>query len=94
MKKSHRFSLNQKDALLAEIVHNTEHKILAKWAIDCAERVMPYFEDDYPDDPRPRNAIQTLREWLKTGVFKMSVIRTASLASHAAAREVGDDNAA
>jgi len=31
---------------------------------------------------------------VRTGVFKMSVIRGASLASHAAAREVGADNPA
>ena len=39
-------------------------------------------------------ALETLRSWIKTGVFGMSVIRGASLASHAAAREVGEDNAA
>ena len=30
--------------------------------------------------------------WIDTGVFKMPVIRKASLDSHAAAREVGEDN--
>jgi len=35
-----------------------------------------------------------LQAWIDTGVFKMADIRKASLASHAAAREVGADNAA
>ncbi len=62
--------------------------------MDCAERVLPYFEENYPDDHRPRQAIETLQTWIETGVFKMAVIRGASLAAHAAAREVGADNAA
>ena len=76
------------------LVKETDQKILAVWAIDCAERVMPFFEEKYPDDPRPRNAIIALRAWTDTGVFRMADIRRASLASHAAAREVGKDTAA
>jgi hypothetical protein len=93
--KRHQFSLiSLKDKKIVELVRTNEHKILAIWAADCAERVLPYFEDKYPQDPRPRNAIETLRAWINTGVFKMAIIRRASLASHAAAREVGEDNAA
>jgi hypothetical protein len=93
MEKS-RFSLTQHKDEFVEIVRNTDHKTLAVWAIDCAERVLPYFEEKYPEDRRPRNAIETLQIWINTGVFKMAVIRKASLDSHAAAREVGEDNAA
>jgi len=94
MKKS-KFSLKRfKDERIVELVRRTDHKTLAVWAIDCAERVLPYFEEKYPEDHRPRNAIETLRTWKNTGVFKMAVIRKASLASHAAAREVGEDIAA
>jgi hypothetical protein len=82
------------DERIVELVKKTDHKVLAVWAIDCAERVLPYFEEKYPDDHRPRKAIETLRTWVKTGVFSMAVIRKASLDSHAAAREVGEDNAA
>ena len=38
--------------------------------------------------------IETLQAWIDTGVFKMAVIRKASLSSHAAARDVGEDNPA
>jgi hypothetical protein len=89
-----KFSLARKDAEMEALMHKTEHKVLAVWAIDCAERVLPYFEEMYPEDSRPRNAIDTLKTWIETGIFKMSIIRGASLASHAAAREVGEDNAA
>jgi hypothetical protein len=94
MKKPN-FSLTQyKDKRIVELVKKTDKKILAIWAIDCAERVLPYFEKKYPNDNRPRKAIETLQEWINTGLFKMAVIRKASLDSHAAAREVGEDNPA
>lgn len=95
-KKKPKFSLShyRKDKRIVELVKKTDHKILAIWAIDCAERVLPYFEEKYPEDQRPRKAIETLKAWIKTGVFRMAVIRKASLDSHAAAREVGRDNAA
>jgi len=94
MKKS-KYSLTRyKDERLVELVRETDHKTLAVWSIDCAERVLPHFEGIYPEDHRPRNAIETLQTWINTGVFDMAVIRKASLASHATAREVGEDNAA
>ncbi len=79
---------------MAELVRKTDHQTVAVWAIDCVERILPYFEDKYPEDPRPRQALEALQAWINTGVFKMAVIRKASLGSHAAAREVGEDNAA
>lgn len=94
MKKPTDFSIARKDDAMVELVGQTDQKTLAIWAIACAERVLPYFAEKYPADPRPRNAIDTLQAWINTGVFKMATIRQASLASHAAAREVGGDNAA
>jgi hypothetical protein len=93
MKKS-KFSLAKQKAEFESLVAQTGHKTLAVWAIACAERVLPYFEAKLPEDPRPRTALQTLQTWIDTGVFKMAVIRKASLDSHAAAREVGADTPA
>ena len=72
----------------------SDHKTLGIWAADCAERVLPYFEEKYPEDNRPRKAIEALRTWVQTGVFKMADIRRDALAAHAAAREAGKDNVA
>jgi hypothetical protein len=88
------FSLKQQKDEFAALVEKTDHKTLAVWAIDCAERALPYFEEQYPEDRRPRQAIEILQTWIDTGVFRMAVIRKASLDSHAAARDVGADNAA
>jgi len=94
MKEKSKFSITHKDESMVELVRKSDHKTLAVWAIDCVERIMPYFEEKYPEDHRPRKAIEVLRKWIRTGIFKMADIRGASLASHAAAREIGEDNAA
>lgn len=91
MKKS-TFSLNRKDKALENLVNDADKKTLAIWAIACTERVLPYFEALYPDDKRPREALASLQDWIDTGQFSMKVIRKAALASHAAAREVGEDS--
>lgn len=93
MKKT-KFSLVQEKEKFAALANQTDQKTLAVWAIDCAERVLPFFEQKFSDDHRPRRAIETLQTWIDTGEFRMAVIRKASLDSHAAAREVGEDNAA
>jgi hypothetical protein len=89
-----KFSLVRNDKAMEQLMHQTDHKILGIWARDCAERVMHYFEDEFPDDPRPRQALEALQTWIDTGIFSMKVIRKASLSSHAAARDVGEDNPA
>ncbi len=88
------FSIAHADDEMRTLVDNTDQKTLARWAIDCALRVLPYFEEKYSDDNRPRKAIETLQAWIDTGIFKMAVIRKASLDAHAAAREVGEDDPA
>ncbi|MDH4215240.1 MAG: hypothetical protein OEV85_15100 [Candidatus Thorarchaeota archaeon] len=94
MKGKSKFSVTFKDESTVKLVKKTDHKILAIWAVDCVERVMCYFEEKYPEDHRPRKAIETLQKWIHSGIFKMADIRKASLDAHAAAREVGEDNAA
>jgi hypothetical protein len=78
------------DMSIEELAGRTDHRKLATWAADCAGRVLPYFEEQYPDDPRPRAAIEALRAWVKTGVFRMADVRKASLDAHAAARNAGE----
>jgi hypothetical protein len=92
--KNNTFSLTRKDEEMLELIKNTEQKVLAVWAIDCARRVLPYFEKKAPKDQRPRKALETLKAWIKTGKFSMAVIREAALDAHAAARDAGDDNSA
>lgn len=74
-------------------IFQPDKKILALWAADCAEHVLPFFEDKYPDDDRPRKAIEVCRRWAATGTFRMSDIRQASLDAHVAAKIVKKEDA-
>ena len=67
-----------------------DHRSLALWAADYAERVLPYFEEKYPNDDRPRKAVEAGRAWVR-GDITMSEARAAAFAAHAAAR--GTDQA-
>jgi len=40
-------------------------KIAHTFACDCAERVIHLYEAKYPNDDRPRNAIEAKRSWLR-----------------------------
>ena len=71
-----------------------DQRLLAAYAADCAERALPFFETAYPADDRPRKAIEACRVWIRTGIFRMVDIRGASLAAHAAARNVQSNEAA
>jgi hypothetical protein len=79
---------------IIDLVKKSDHKKLAIWAADCAERVLHYFEDEYPKDGRPRKAIEACREWARTGIFKMADVRKSSLEAHVAACEVEVDSPA
>ena len=63
-----------------------DHRSLVLWAVDCAEHVLPYFEDKYPEDDRPRKALEAGRAWA-LGKLAMGAARTAAFAAHAAARD-------
>jgi hypothetical protein len=71
-----------------------DQKLMAAWAADCAKRVLPLFEREYPRDDRPRKAIKACRAWVRTGVFRMADIRGASLAAHTSARAAQENEAA
>jgi hypothetical protein len=82
------------DRPIEELVRKTGHQTLAIWAADCAERVLHFFEENDPGDTRPRNALETIRAWVRTGVFRMADIRNAARAAHAAARDAKEATAA
>jgi len=92
--KRPRFKDSAVSGEIDELVRRSDHRTLALWAADCAERVLPLFEARFPNDGRPRKAIDDLREFARTGKFSMSAVRTASLGAHAAAREAEEDSPA
>jgi hypothetical protein len=73
-------------------LNEEDHRLLATWASDCAEHVLRYFEELYPEDNRPGEAIEAARAWVR-GDLSMVKARKAALASHAAAREANNEAA-
>ena len=66
---------------------DTDHQLLALWAASCAEHVLDRFESARPEDPRPRQAIEQARAWVR-GEVTMSQARTAGGHAMAAARDL------
>lgn len=65
------------------------HRLLADWALVCAEHVLHLFEDHHPGDSRPRDAIGAGRAWIRGEMRMMDARQTAFLAN-AAARGLPD----
>ena len=86
------------DLLLSELIERlrnagkSEQMILASWALDCAERVLPFFEENRPSDPRPWEAIESGRAWI-CGEIRVNEARNAAFAAHEAARNATDPSA-
>jgi hypothetical protein len=59
-------------------------KEIRLFAADCAELVLPIYEKDYPDDKRPRLAIQAARDYAN-GLITLEELSAAGAASWAAA---------
>ena len=65
------------------------HRLLADWALLCAEHVLHLFEDHQPADSRPRDAIDVGRAWIR-GEVRMGDARRAAFQANAAARGMPD----
>ena len=50
---------------------DADHHLLALWAASCAEHVLHLFESPHPGDPRPRQAIEDARAWVRGEVTMM-----------------------
>lgn len=61
------------------------HRLLAEWALQCAEHVLPLFEHDHPGDTRPREAIAVGRAWVR-GEVPMTVAHDTAFIANAAGR--------
>jgi hypothetical protein len=65
------------------------HRLLAAWALTCAEHVLPLFEDRRPDDDRPRAALGVGHAWIR-GEVPMKDAHQAAFQANAAGRGLAD----
>jgi hypothetical protein len=66
---------------------DSDHRLLALWAASCAEHVLDRFECARPEDPRPRQAIEHARAWVR-GEVTMTESRAAGGHAMGAARDL------
>ena len=66
---------------------DVDHRLLALWAAACAEHVLDLFESARPEDPRPRQAIEQARAWVR-GEVTMTRARAAGGHAMGAARDL------
>ncbi len=66
---------------------DVDHHLLALWAALCAEHVLFLFESAQPGDPRPRQAIEHARAWVR-GEVTMTQARAAGGHAMGAARDL------
>ena len=66
---------------------DSDHRLLALWAAECAEHVVHLFESVRPSDARPRQAIEQIRAWTR-GEVRMMGSRAAGGHAMGAAREL------
>jgi hypothetical protein len=65
------------------------HRLLAGWALLCAEHVLHLFEEQQPDDDRPRQALEIGHAWIR-GEVRMTDAHQAAFQANAAARGLPD----
>lgn len=61
------------------------HRLLADWALLCAEHVLRLFEDHQPGDSQSREAIDVGRAWIR-GEVRMGDAHRSAFRANAAAR--------
>ncbi len=66
---------------------DSDHHLLALWAASCAEHVLDFFGLAQPQDPRPRQAIEHARAWVR-GEVTMTQARAAGGHAMGAARDL------
>jgi hypothetical protein len=62
----------------------SDRRLVASWAADCAERVLPLFVEEAPADDRPRDAIERARAFSRGELDAAGEIRRRFVANRAA----------
>jgi hypothetical protein len=69
-----------------------DRRELVGWTIACAERLLPLFQAERPDDDRPHQALAAAEAFLR-GELDIDAVREKAFACHEAARQAQDPSA-
>ena len=80
-----------KDAMflqdLAMLFQEQSHRTMVLWALDLAGESVAELEEKYPDEPRPREALEAAQAWA-AGDIKMRLAQRKILDCHAFAKDL------
>lgn len=91
-KRKNQILFSKDSAILSDLnmlISEQNHRTLALWAFDLSEEAVQIIEAKYPDEDRPRAAIELSKKWA-AGEIKMPAAKRAILNCHTAAKEITD----
>ena len=74
---------------LIRLIELQKHRTLVMWAFDCAQVPLSLLEAKYPNELRPRKALELCEAWAR-GIIKMPEAKRAILDCHAVAKEIDE----
>lgn len=72
---------------LTMLFREQSHRTMVLWALDLAAESVAKLEEKYPDEPRPREALEAAQAWAE-GKIKMRLAQRKILDCHAFAKEI------
>lgn len=90
LKRKNAVLFSKENELIKELgllVAGQNRRVLILWALDLAEESVSLLEQKYPEDSRPRNALEATRLWA-SGSIKMPLAKREILNCHAMAKEL------
>ena len=91
-KRHNQILFSKESFLLADLRHlidQSNRRVLILWALELAEETALQLAERYPEDLRPREAIDAARAWA-AGEIKMPIAKQAILNCHAMAKVLTD----
>ena len=91
-KRHNQILFSKESFLLADLRHlidQSNRRVLILWALELAEETALQLAERYPENLRPKEAIDTARAWA-AGEIKMPTAKQAILNCHAMAKELTD----
>jgi hypothetical protein len=80
---------------LMRLIETQSKTTIANWCVDYAEKyILPIYNKTYPEDDRPKQALDAARRWLAGEIKLPEAKRIILNQCHQAAREAGEQPAA
>lgn len=90
LKKKNQILFTKDCAYLQDLImlfQQQNHRVMVLWAFDFAAESVTKLEAKYPDEKRPREALDAARDWA-AGIIKMHTAQRKILDCHAFAKEI------